>query len=291
MALAIFISSAMICTAEPTIPKGYNLSYDFTAIPHPMTYDNTPSGLPEHQDTIATSSGGSPPAEDYSVEEPPAMIPATSPVNEPHDKSTTKLNATALAQNSAGLAYYPGSLTGPEFELESWDGNSWTKNPIALPMGSMWWWRLTNPDTQSVFSRLNNDPWKPFGLLSPQMKIGFTQLKKCGWNSLKAWGSQDGFSNKIFCYAVCSLKIKILPPGYQGPSPKSVAISYMVNQDCTVQFIVNMPDGPLIGIPSSVSSGSNTYSYFDSGISEKREVIGFAWTSSDSDADKQEFTV
>ena len=298
IALAIFISSAMICIAEPTIPKGFDLSYDFTAIPHPVTYDSTPSGLPGHQDTIATSSGGFPP-KDVDVGEPPATIPDISPANKPTAEEMPKSISSTSSETSVGLGYSAFSGFPPTgFLLESWDGktSTWTTDPISLPKGSTWVWRLTNLNTQDVWFKKTNSPWVPHNPnpTTPQRYYGNTPLSSCYWNGEIAWGAQDGLSNSIWCYAVCidrPLKIQITTHGYQGPTPKSVTISYKVNQDCTAQFMVNMPGGPYDTGPMSASNGANTFSYFDPGPAGNREVVGLAWTATDTDADKQVFTV
>lgn len=301
--LAIFFASTVICTAKPTISQGYDSTnipgYDFTALPASTTpISPITNSLPSNMNTSAGSSYGSPP-KDVDVGEPPATIPAISPPNAPTAEEMPKSISAASSGTSAGLGYPAISGFPPTgFLLESWDAgtSTWTTDPISLQKGSTWHWRLTNLNTQNVWFKKSNSPWisYTFNPMYPQWYYGSTYLSTCFWNAEIAYGAQDGLSNPIWCYVVCPtqpLKIQITPPGYQGPTPKSVTINYKVNKPCTVQFMVNMPGGPYDTGPMSVYGGLNSFLYPDSGPSGNREVVGLAWTATETDADKQVFTV
>ena len=279
-AFALLVSTVAICVAQP-----------------PNVPDGTPSGQPSENSGKLVA--GEPPAipTDYSAGAPPKeksiqLAPETSQTN-------------ALNGMSEALNYLQ-----PGFVLESWDETTgtWTQNPIKqLYPNNIWWYKITNPVKQNVWFDFGGG-WTPN---KPNPMLGGTYIRQlklnCGWNLIIAWGSESSYSNPIWCYYDCTppippkLKITITNPGKPGPAPKTVTINYNVNRDCTVRFMVNMPDGQSIDSgPMAVTTGNNKWPYDDPGPTKTtsgnkyagdREVVGFAWTSDDSAADKQVYNV
>jgi len=233
--------------------------------------------------------------------EPPAIPTVYSAGAPPKEKSIQ------FAEGTSTGTLYPGALynIGPGLVLESWDATSqtWTPDPIKqICPNNLWWYKITNPVKQNVWFDFGSG-WTPN---TPNPMLAGTYIRSLklnpGWNCIIAWGSESSYSKPIWCYYYCQKKltIQITNPGKPGPAPKTVTIKYNVNQDCTVRFMVNMPDGPSIDSgPMAVTNGNNIWTYADQGPTKAstgnnagdREVVGFAWISDDSAADKQAYNV